>query len=265
MTEQRSAGVVDAPAALATVFAERLSPAKRVRVPFNPRDRWLTATREACRTLAEAVASSLAAGGRPVVLGGECVLAVGALSGALAATASSELHLVWMDAHADFHTLATTRTHEVNEMCLAHLCGRSVAPLLWPGARHMLEERVVLVGARAMDAGEAANLTRTKVRRVPFDAAQDSAPGLLTAIKRKDVWIHLATDLIDPSDCPAVARPEPGGPSLKAVAEVLRSVASITTVRGITLCGYDPRQSPEEADFPGALADLVAGACLTEV
>ena len=39
-----------------------LAPAKRVRIPFNPRDRWLTAAREACRTLSDAVGASLGAG-----------------------------------------------------------------------------------------------------------------------------------------------------------------------------------------------------------
>src|SRR4030088_1510973 len=48
VTEQRFAGVIEAPAALGKAFAERLQPEKRVRIPFNPRDRWLTAAREAC-------------------------------------------------------------------------------------------------------------------------------------------------------------------------------------------------------------------------
>ena len=70
VTEQRSAGAIGAPAALAGAFAERLRPEKRVRIPFTPRDRWLSAAREACRTLADAVSSSLATGATPVVLGG---------------------------------------------------------------------------------------------------------------------------------------------------------------------------------------------------
>src|SRR5687767_9152922 len=84
VTEQRYAGAGTAPAALGGAVAERLAPSKRVRIPFNPRDRWLTAARESCRSLADAITSSLGAGALPVVIGGECTLVAGTITGALA-------------------------------------------------------------------------------------------------------------------------------------------------------------------------------------
>src|SRR5258708_35528426 len=77
VTEQRFMGVAEAPAALGATFAERLQPEKRVRVPFNPRDRWLTAAREACIVLSDAVVTSLKAGARVAILGGACTLVAG--------------------------------------------------------------------------------------------------------------------------------------------------------------------------------------------
>ncbi len=255
VTEQRSAGASGAPAALAGAFAERLHPEKRVRVPFTPRDRWLTAAREACRTLADAVSSSLAAGATPVVLGAEGTLVAGTVSGALACEA--ELVLVYLSAHADYHSLATTKTHEVPGMALAHVTGHPIAPLLWPGARHIAEDRVVLAGARVMDPGEAGNLARTKVVRVPFDAEHADAPGLLAAVRKRAVWVHLDVDLLDPSECAAVIRPAPGGPSLHDVADVLRVFGSVAAVRGVEVCGLDVTKDPGEK-LPGVLAKIVA-------
>ena len=55
ITEQQFSGLQEAPAALGPLLAERLGAEKRVRIPFNPRDRWLSAAREACRTLADGV------------------------------------------------------------------------------------------------------------------------------------------------------------------------------------------------------------------
>src|SRR5438067_1720060 len=110
---------------------------------------------------------SLREGALPFVVGGECTLIAGALSGAL--TAEPELSLVYLDAHGDFNTLATTPSHYIAGMVLAHLCGRSVAPLLFPGARKIAEDRVALVGARALDAGERDNLERSRVLRIQFD------------------------------------------------------------------------------------------------
>ena len=247
VTEQRFAGVTEAPAALAPAFAERLHPEKRIRVPFFPRDRWLTAAREACILLSDAVCTSLKAGARVGILGGECTLVAGALSGALGV--EPELRLVYFDAHGDFNTLATTPSHFVGGMCLAHVCGMQVAPLLWPGVRKIAEASVYLVGARELDPGEISNLTRSRVHRITFGRDEVDAPSLLAAVRRKPV---------DPRELAAVALPVDGGPSLAALRELVTSVAQVADVRGIEICGYDARKDPG-AKLPGVLAEAFAG------
>jgi arginase len=251
VTEQRFAGLVAAPAALAVPFT-RLAPEKHIRVPFNPRDRWLSAARETCRTLADGIAMSLRSGATPIVLGGECTLVAGSLSGALAV--EPEIALVYLDAHGDFNTLATTQSHYVSGMCLAHVCGRSIAPLLWPGARRIAEDRVALVGARALDAGERQNVERSRVLHVPFDREHADLTRLVAFARRKKVWLHVDVDIVDPSEMPAVVFPAPGGPNLNAVSECIAQLMTVADVRGIDVCGYDPRQ-----DDANAIPDLVAG------
>jgi arginase len=255
VTEQRYAGAGTAPAALGGALVERLAPAKRVKIPFNPRDRWLTAARESCRSLADAVTSSLGAGALPVVIGGECTLVAGTITGALAV--ERDLALIYFDAHGDFNTLATTPSHYVGGMCLAHVCGRHVAPLLWPGVRTISDDNVALVGARQLDSGEALNLDASRVRRIVFDADHPGAHGLLGFARRRQVWIHVDIDVVDPSDVPAVASPVSGGPSLAALSQVLREVAAVSDVRGVELCGYDPAKDPT-ARLVAPLADLMA-------
>ena len=255
MTEQRFAGVAAAPAALGPAFAERLQPEKRIRLPFNPRDRWLTAAREGCISLSDAVRTSLTAGARVVILGGECTLVAGALSGAL--QVDPDLLLVYFDAHGDFNTVATTPSHFVGGMCLAHVCGRQVAPLLWPGVRKIAEERTYLVGARELDPGEAGNLARSRVHRIAFDRDELDGPALLAAVRRKPVWLHVDLDVVDPRELPAVTLPVAGGPPLQAVTELLRSLVQVSDVRGLEICGYDTRKDPE-AQLPGVLATAFA-------
>lgn len=255
VTEQRYAGAGTAPAALGGAMAERLMPAKRVKIPFHPRDRWLTAARESCRTLADAVTASLTAGALPVVLGGECTLVAGTITGAL--TVERDLVLIYFDAHGDFNTLATTPSHYVGGMCLAHVCGRHLAPLLWPGVRTISDDHVALVGARKLDAGEARNLDVSRVTRIRFDSEHPDAARLLAFARRRPVWIHVDIDVVDPSGMPAVASPVGGGPSFAALSEVLRSVAAVSEVRGIELCGYDPTKDPT-ARLAAPLAELMA-------
>ena len=257
MTEQQFAGLQEAPAVLGPLLMERLGAEKRVRVPFNPRDRWLTAAREACRSLADGVQASMREGATPVVLGGECTLVAGALAGALAA--EPDLSLVYLDAHGDFNTLATTPSHYVSGMVLAHLCGRSVAPLLFPGARKIAEDHVALVGARALDVGETANLDRSRVLRIALDREHPEAPSLVAWARRRRIWLHVDIDIVDPAEFPAVAFAAVGGPSLAQSATVLRQLFSVADVRGFSLCGYDVRADRERA-LVAPLVDAIAAA-----
>lgn len=253
VTEQRFAGLVSAPAALAESFVHLLSPEKHVRVPFNPRDRWLTAARESCRTLADAVAASLRGGALCGVLGGECTLVAGTLSGALAV--EPDLQLVYIDAHGDFNTLATTQTHYVSGMCLAHVCGRSIAPLLWPGARRIADERVALVGGRALDTGERQNLERSHLTHIAFEADHEDIAPVIAWARRKKIWLHVDVDVLDPMDVPAVVFPAPGGVRAAALTELITQLVTVADVRGFEVCGYDPRRD-ERGRLPQAIADL---------
>lgn len=257
VTEQRFIGLQEAPGTLGPLLAERLGAAKRVRIPFNPRERWLSAAREACRTLADGVLATMREGATPVVIGGECTLVAGALSGALAA--EPELSLVYFDAHGDFNTLATTPSHYISGMVLAHLCGRSVAPLLFPGGRKIADDRVALVGARALDAGEITNLDRSRVLRIAFDRDHPDPAGLVAWTRRRSIWLHVDADVIDPGEFPAVAFAAIGGPGLAALADALRQVHGVADIRGITLCGYDARADPDR-DLAAPLVGAVSGA-----
>ena len=255
VTEQRFAGLAFAPAALAESFLHDLGPEKHVRLPFNPRDRWLSAARESCRTLSEAIASSLRAGALCGVLGGECTLIAGSVSGAL--TVEPDLTLVYVDAHGDFNTLATTPSHYVSGMCLAHVCGRSVAPLLWPGARRIADDHVALVGGRALDPGERQNLDRSQVTHIPFDARHVDLAPVIAFARRKKIWLHIDVDVVDPAQMPAVVFPAPGGVPLRTLRELVTQLISVADVRGFEVCGYDPN-ADETHRLPEVIADLFA-------
>jgi len=252
VSEQRFAGLASAPAVLAQSFADALSPEKHIRVPFNPRDRWLSSARESCRTLADGVASSLRAGAQVGVLGGECTLIAGSLSGAIAV--EPDIALVYADAHGDFNTLATTPSHYVSGMCLAHVCGRQVAPLLWPGARKIAEERVALVGGRALDPGERVNLERSKVTRIAFDSERADVAAVVAFARRRKIWLHIDVDVLEPAAMPAVVFAAPGGAPLSALADLIAQLVAVADVRGFEVCGYDPTQ-----DERHRLAPRVAG------
>lgn len=252
----RFVGMTEAPTALVEGVGPLAAATKRVRIPFVPRDdTWMRATRASCMALSDAVRATLEAGARPLILGGECSIVAGSVPGALQRL--EDLTLVYFDAHGDFNTLATTPSHFMGGMCLAHVCGRQIATLLWPGVRALADEQVCLVGARELDPGEVSNLEHSRVRR--FDLANGSAdaPGLLAAARRRPVFVHLDLDIVDPTEMPAVNFPVSGGPSFDALTEVLAALARVSDVRGVEICGYDARQDADRA-LPARIAKAVA-------
>lgn len=256
-SEQRFAGMAESAAALAPAAAQLLSPTRHVRIDFQPREPWLTAVGESCRQLAEAIDASLREGARCAILGGECTLVAGSVPGGLPVI--PDLVLVYFDAHGDFNTLATTPSHFAGGMCLAHVCGHQLAPLTWPGARTISDDRVALVGARDLDPGEIVNLERSRVKRIAFEPAHPDAPGLVEFVRGQRAWVHVDIDVVDPSEIPAVSFPVPGGPSLGALRDVLCEIARVSDVRGVELCAYDPRKDPGGV-LRTALADTLASA-----
>ena len=102
-----------------------------------------------------------------------------------------------------------------------------------------------------------ANLERSKVTRIRFDAEQADTAGVIAFARKRKIWLHVDIDIVDPAEMGAVVFPAPGGVSLAVLGETIISLASVADVRGFELCGYDSRQD-SGAKLPAAIADLFA-------
>jgi len=59
-------------------------------------------------------------------------------------------------------------------------------------------------------------------------------------------WIHVDADVLDPAVLPAVDSPEPGGPGLEELAELLAPLVGHPGALGMELTIYDPVLDPGE-------------------
>ncbi|MFC7609816.1 arginase family protein [Teichococcus aestuarii] len=111
------------------------------------------------RAIRAEAAAILASGRRPLLLGGDHSLPMGsvAASATAAAAAGRPLYLLWMDAHGDFNTPATSPSGNVHGMALAALCGEPGLGDLWgaPAPPPVAPSRLALLGVRDLDPGEA--------------------------------------------------------------------------------------------------------------
>jgi len=130
----------------------------------------------------------------PILLAAECSIAVSTLP--MLVRRHPQARVLWLDAHADFHTPQTTTSGYLAGMCLAAACG------LWDsGFGAGLEPpRVIMHGVRDVDGPERVALDLGGVHRVD-DATQ---------LEGLELFVHIDLDVLDPDVLPAQF-PVPGG------------------------------------------------------
>jgi arginase len=181
---------------------------------------------------------ALAAGDVPVLLAGDCSVAVTTLAAAV--RNRPEARLLWLDAHGDYNTPDTTESGFLGGMCLAAACGVWDAGL----GEAVGPERVVLAGIRDLDAGE-----RELLEAGPATVIGASTVETLVAVKNAldgaPVFIHLDLDVIDPEHFPA-AFPAPGGLHPDRLYDLLDSVLEDSELAGVEITAFEAPEAEQE-------------------
>lgn len=264
-------GCAEAPAVLAPLVAARLE-AHRVPHRVGPileppagERRKEFAVSKLCRDLAAAVAAARRGGRLPCVLGGDHSCAGGTWTG-VARTLSADLGLVWIDAHMDSHTPATSHTGRLHGMPLAWLLGLDDDPLYGLGAGVLKPQHVCLLGVRSYEPEEDERLRRLGVRVVfmeeiasrGIDAVLDEALDIATA-GTSGFGVSIDLDVIEPEEAPHVGTPAAGGVTGAELARALEDVAGRPGLAAVELVEYSPRFDHDGRTARVAV-DLVAAA-----
>jgi arginase len=185
--------------------------------------RYLTEITETCLRTAEMVQKALAEGMTPVILGGDHSVAAGSVSGVAEfyRQQNQKVGLIWIDAHADINTPATSPSGNVHGMPLAALLGLGPEPLsnLLGFSPKVQPDNVVLIGVRDIDLTEKENIKRAGVTEV-YTMRDIDERGMRTVMEealraagRGTAGYHVSLDMdwIDPEDAPGVGTPVRGG------------------------------------------------------
>ncbi|HSD79502.1 MAG TPA: arginase family protein [Solirubrobacteraceae bacterium] len=187
---------------------------------------------------------ALEAGAFPVLLASDCSICVSTLPALVRRI--PDVRILWLDAHADFHTPETTPSAFLGGMCLAGACG------LWDtgfGAG-VDPARVLMCGVRDVDAGERPLLDLRGVGR-----AEGRPSGVSGLLAGERVFVHLDLDVLDPVELPGAAFPAGGGFSLEGLTALLAEVAASADVVGAEITSFTaPQLAPR---FAAALAPLL--------
>jgi arginase len=187
----------------------------------------------------------------PIFLGGDHTLSMGSVN-AMARHWSEHgrpLFVLWLDAHADYNTPATTITANMHGMSAAFLCGE-------PGLEGLLGEeprasippaRIELFGTRSIDKLEK-ELMRTRSVRIA-DMRQIDEFGVAVLIRRfinrvrdSDGVLHVSfdVDFLDPSVAPGVGTTVPGGATYREAHLIMELLHDSGLVRSVDIVELNP-------------------------
>jgi agmatinase len=169
------------------------------------------------RAVEDAVAEVLSGEPRPEVLGvlgGEHSISAGVVRGLARARKSDSLVVVHVDAHADLR-------EEYEGSPYSHACAAKRIVEICP---------IFQIGIRNYSSGEADFMRRSRdVRTIFSEEAGDPRGRFLSElaqfVKKKQVYLTVDLDGLDPSIMPAVGTPEPGGISWERMIEIARTVS----------------------------------------
>jgi arginase len=208
--------------------------------------RYLEPIAELCTILADRVATAVAQGHLPLILGGDHSLSIGSVSGS---ARGRQLGLIWIDAHADYNTAATTPSGNIHGMSLAALTGNG-HPLLTglAGGRPAVRpENCAIVGVRDIDPLERHALRRSGIH--VYAMHEIDRRGLATVIDEAIGFISAGTtgfhvsfdmDVMDPGEAPGVGTPVFGGMTYREAHLAMEMLADSGGVRSVDLVEVNP-------------------------
>jgi arginase len=217
----------------------------------DARKKYILDIQRVCQQLYDATTASFERGGFPLALGGDHSLAAGsvAAAAAFARKADKPAGLIWMDAHGDMNTPATSPSGNVHGMPLAALIGREPAELSAIGgwAPKMMPAHTVLVGIRNLDEREKdavrfsgvhvftmKDVDRHGITRVMEQAIDIASSG--TA----GIHVSFDMDVCDPSEAPGVGTPVRGGLSYREAHMSMELIAESGRLTSLDVVEVNP-------------------------
>jgi arginase len=174
----------------------------------------------------------------PVLVAGDCSIALTTLPVALRHRPDAKV--LWLDAHGDYNTPATTQSGFLGGMCLGGACGEWEHGL----ADAIPPDGVVLAGVRDLDDGER-ELLEGSAATVIGASVVETLVAVKNALDGSPVYVHLDLDVLDPEEFPAQF-PAPGGLSSDKLYDLMEAVAEDSELVGLEVTAFEAPQDDDE-------------------
>ncbi|MEL6565149.1 MAG: arginase [Pseudomonadota bacterium] len=213
-------------------------------------------------------ATDAAARGLPIFMGGDHALALGTVHGlaAHADSANRPLFVLWLDAHTDYHTPATTGSGNLHGTPMGYVTGRDGFDGFPPVPHAIPHDRIAMLGLRSVDAAERAALQATDVtyvdmRHIDEHGIAKPLSAFLDTVIQANGLLHVSLDVdfLDPTIAPAVGTTVPGGATLREAHLVMEMICDSGCLTSLDLVELNPFLD-ERGRTAQVMVDLVASA-----
>jgi arginase len=190
-------------------------------------------------------------GAIPIFLGGNHTLSMGSVNGIVRHwhEVGRELFVVWLDAHADYNTPATTISGNMHGMSAAFLCGEpGLEGLLGEEPRASINpDQLELFGIRSIDRLEKDLLRSRRVSVVDMRQIDEFGASVLIRrvidkVKARNGVLHVSfdVDFLDPDIAPGVGTTVPGGATYREAHLVMEMLHDSGLVRSVDIVELNP-------------------------
>ncbi len=250
----RIAGVGERLSALGRSVVDRgdlATPIPETKHAGDQRKKYIRDIARVCQKLYQSALATFAEGGIPLVLGGDHSLAAGSVAAAadFARRQDRPLGLLWVDAHGDMNTPASTLSGNVHGMPLAAILGPEPAELSRIGGfcPKVPPEHAVLIGVRNLDEREkdlvrASRIHMFTMKDIDRAGIAAIAEQAITIAGEGTAGIHVSFDLdvCDPSIAPGVGTAVKGGLDYREAHMVMEMVADSGWLTSLDLVEVNP-------------------------
>jgi arginase len=228
-----------------------VAPIPETKAEGDPTKKYAREIARVCERLYKSSLGVLDKGGIPLVLGGDHSLA----AGSVAATSDclrregKPVGLIWVDAHGDMNTPATSHSGNVHGMPLAALLGSEPAELARIGgfSPKVDAARTVLIGIRNLDEREKERIRDAGVHVFTMKDIDRSGIAQVVeqaiALAAKDsggLHVSFDMDVCDPTIAPGVGTPVKGGFNYREAHMVMEMIADSGLLRALDLVEVNP-------------------------
>jgi arginase len=234
----------------------------------SPRARNLRRVLAALEALKPRVEAAVKSGALPLILGGDCSIALATVAGLRRYYRS--VSVAYMDRDADLNTPATTPSGCLDGMVVAHLTGRGAAELVrvWGESPLVREPDIVLFGVNRLDPAEEEFLQRSPIRRYLASDVQrmGAAAAAQEAVDRMhgashEFVLHFDVDVVTGEDFQATNLPAVGGLRLEEARQALEVFTRQPHLAAFEVTAYNPERDPD-GTHAKLVVDLVVSALL---